>query len=78
LLKKENNRKMATNTTRRWQQTQHAKDKTRLNRAFRRLKEALQEQKETSFKEYLENLSANKEAIMFCGNALKIYNHRSY
>jgi hypothetical protein len=53
---------MATNTTRRWQQTQHAKDKTILNRAFRRLKEALQEQKETFFKEHLENLSANKEA----------------
>jgi hypothetical protein len=57
-----------------WQQTQRPEDKTRLNRASRRLKEALQEQKNTSFKEYLEKLAASEDtdyALWKCVKNLK-------
>jgi hypothetical protein len=42
------------------EETQHPEDKTRLNGASGRLKEALRG-KNTFFKEYLENLSANED-----------------
>lgn len=46
---------------RRWQQTKHPEDKTRLNQANRKLKDVLQKTRNDTLKEFLENLTPNED-----------------